>query len=500
MLSGFENKVADFIKAKCLLESADRILLAVSGGVDSTALLYAMYGLRAEGVLSCDFVCAHINHHLRGAQADTDEDFVIAQARSLNLPVTTSRLDVRGFAQKNKLSIETAARKLRFESLLDIAKANNCSRIATAHQKNDNAETVLDRLLRGTGFRGLGGIWPMRSFAGDIKFVRPLLCVTRAEIIEYLKERNLKWRTDKTNEDCTYRRNFIRHRLIPVLQKQCSGSVVEQLFDLSQSAQRFYSLVCGRAEKTWQGLADCSSDKVVLDLKMFSGQPKPVKVELVRRSLTTIGCGERDLTHKHYEGILQLSEQNVSGRKIELPDGFVVWREHGDLIFARPQMSESCPERSRGVRNLSSVLCLLSSVVPEVPGRTRFGTYLVEATIFEAEGTVRSQKSEVRNQKSEMRSLSSDVVEWFDLDKVSLPLVLRLRKAGDRFVPLGLASEKRVGKFLTAAKVPQEIRRKVLIVADSEKIIWVWPIRMSEQARITAETRKVLQLQITNSV
>jgi tRNA(Ile)-lysidine synthase len=258
----FEKKIADFIKANDLFCSKDRVLLAVSGGADSIALLYTIYALKNQKVLDIELFCAHINHQLRAAEADTDERFVVAQTTNLNLPIVTKRMDVRGFAYQNKLSIETAARKLRIESLLDIAKANNCNRIATGHQKNDNAETVLQRMSRGTGFRGLGGIWPIRIFDNKIKFVRPLLCVTRDEIIQYLHQQNLKWQTDHTNADCTYRRNYIRHRLLPALQKQSESCLVEQLFNLSQSAQRFYNLVCSRAEKTWLKLSKCANDKV----------------------------------------------------------------------------------------------------------------------------------------------------------------------------------------------------------------------------------------------
>jgi tRNA(Ile)-lysidine synthase len=125
MLSEFENKVSDFIKANRLLEHADCLLLAVSGGADSIALLYAMHSMKKAEMVSVDLVCAHINHRLRGADADSDEDYVITQARDLNIPITTRRLDVRGYARKNKLSIETAARQMRIESLIDIAKENN---------------------------------------------------------------------------------------------------------------------------------------------------------------------------------------------------------------------------------------------------------------------------------------------------------------------------------------------------------------------------------------
>jgi tRNA(Ile)-lysidine synthase len=399
-------------------------------------------------------------------------------------------LDVRGFAARNKLSIETAARKLRIASLLKIARANDCDGVATAHQKNDNAETVLQRLIRGTGFRGLGGIWPMRIFAeapqngkpvDEFKLVRPLLCVRRDEIIEYLQKRNLKWREDHTNADCTYRRNYIRHRLLPALQQDCTVSVVEQLSELARSARGFYSLVCSCADKVWPELADCAGQKIALDLKIFLTQSQPVRVELIRRSLTAIGSGERDLTQRHYEMILQLAEQNVSGRKTELPGAFVVGAEYGKLIFTRPQKSEIRSQKTE-VRNLSSV-------VLEVPGQTKFGRNLVKAAIFEAD----------EEEFEKFKAGKSNFIERFDFDKIKLPLVVRYRKPGDRFIPLGLRAEKKVGKFLTAAQVPQEVRQKLLIISDSEKIIWVWPIRISEQAKITGETRKILQLQITDT-
>jgi len=494
----FEKKVADFIKANELFGSAAKVLLAVSGGADSTALLHAMQTLKTDGVFDAELLCAHMNHQLRAAQADLDEDFVLAQAAELKLAVTTKRLDVRGFAGRNKLSIETAARKLRIESLFRVARANGCDGIATGHQKNDNAETVLQRLLRGTGFRGLGGIWPMRIFAqapqngnpvDEFKLVRPLLCVRRDEVIEYLQKRNLKWRQDHTNADCTYRRNYIRHRLLPALQQNCTVSVVEQLSQLAQAARRFYSLVCSSADRVWPELADCAGEKVALDLRIFLTQSQPVRVELIRRSLTTIGSGEGDLTQRHYEMILQLAERSVTGRKIELPGAFVVGADYGKLIFARPRKSEIRSQKIE-VRNLSSV-------VLEVPGRTRFDRYLIEATMLDAGCCGWGILPQYRKASIEKEESRNQFVERFDLGRVKLPLVVRFREAGDRFIPLGLRAEKKVGKFLTAAQVPQKVRQKLLIIADSEKIIWVWPIRMSEQAKVTGETRKILQLQIT---
>ncbi len=491
MLVEFEEKVAVFAKENGLFSSADRVLLAVSGGADSIALLYAMHKLRAEKVFDVELFCAHVHHQLRSDEADLDEEFVIAQAAQLKLPVTTRKVDVRDLARKNKLSIETAARKLRIQSLLDIAIVNKCNRIATGHQKNDNAETILHRLLRGTGFRGLAGIWPARVLDGTafcsnpqnanpddkIQFVRPLLDVTRDEIIDYLRDRNLKFRQDHTNADCTYRRNYIRHRQLPALQQDCTSSIVEELSQLAQSARRFHDLVGKHAEQAWSKLADTAGDNVILDLTAFFSEPEPVRIELIRRSLTTVGSGERDLTQQHYKRILKLAEQNITGGEIELPHGFTAWREYGNLIFAQHKPSFYSEKQVDQSVNL------------QVPGRARLGNYLIEATIFEAD-----QKDFER-----FRKQKDNLVEWFDFEKIQQPLIVRSRRTADKFWPLGLPGEKKVGKFLTAEKVPRQMRKKLLIVADSEKIIWVCPIRMSRQAAITRDTRKVLQLKITDT-
>ena len=485
MLSDFEKKVADFIKANGLFESADRIVLAVSGGADSTALLYLLHNLKKQKIIRADLVCAHINHQLRDPDADLDENFVIDMARKLNCRVTTNRLDVSGFAEKNKLSIETAARRLRIEALRKIAKAENCKCVVTAHHSNDNAETILHRIMRGTGFRGLAGIWPVQVFDDDIIFIRPLLSVTRNEIIEYLQERNLKWRTDHTNADCRYTRNFIRHRLLPALQQDCTVSLVEQLSQLAVSARKFYGLVCSYTEKVWQRPANCSDNEIFLNLNIFLAQPTPVKAEIVRRSLTAIGSGRRNITQQHFKKICLLAEKNVTGKRIELPNGFVVHREYGKLIF-------------RLEKSLSPDKLIGKSTRLEVPGQTVFGRYLIEATVLDSRRSMpdarEKTKSKIGNRESRIR-----FVERFDLDKIKLPLEVRFRKAGDRFWPLGLKAEKKLGKFLTAAKVPQQQRSKLLVVADTGKIIWLWPIRISEQTRITEKTKKILQLQITNT-
>ncbi len=514
MLSGFEKKVGNFIEANGLFGppprlasedagagAAQRVLLAVSGGADSTALLYTMQALKSEGIIGAELVCAHINHRLRGSAADEDEEFVVDQAAKLGLEIKVRRADVRAFARRNKLSIETAARELRIGSLVEIVKECNCNVIATAHQKDDNAETVVQRMLRGTGIRGLGGIRPMRVFGNGSRFARPMLCVGRREILEYLGRRGLKWREDHTNAECTYTRNYIRHRLLPALQAGCAGSIVEQLSELSQSARRYYDLVCSRADAVWSGSVHSIEGRIVLDLGMFRDEAEPVKVELVRRALATVGCGEREMTRKHYERILQLAKRNVGGGKVELPGGFEARREYGRL--ARRCLGGLVFEKvPAGREDMTD-----TAVELEIPGRTVFRQYVIEARVIEAgentekETATKTLRHEEGEGDSHLRRNDTGVTKFgerFDLDKVRPPVVVRFRRDGDRFAPLGLGAEKKVGKFLSDARISEDVRRKILVVADSEKVIWVWPVRMSEQAKVTGRTQKVLRLQIAD--
>ena len=391
----------------------------------------------------------------------------------------TRKIDVREYAKRVKLSIETAARNLRIESLLEIAKEQNCTHIATAHQKNDNAETIIQRLSRGTGFRGLCGIWPLKEFTGGIKFVRPLLCATREEIIQYLNGRNLKWCTDRTNKDFAYRRNFIRHRLLPALAADCRGDIVERLAVLAGACRGFYRLVSGRVDSIWPNVADADKQTVTLDMGGIAGQPAELVVELVRRALIHLGCGEQDVTERHYQNVLRLH----NGAKLQLPQNIEVHRQGGTIGFTHPRVYEcragfTCPELVEGTPPMQL----------KTPGKTVFAGVHIEAGIFDY------NSADFENFKAN----KSNTVEWFDFEKLKLPLEVRLRKRGDKFWPLGLKAEKKVGKFLTNAKVSSTLRRKLLVVNDSEKIIWLCPVRISEQTKIRRQTKTVLQLKITD--
>ncbi len=477
MKAEFEKKLAEFIKEKNLFGPSDKVLLAVSGGADSTALLHSLADLKKIGVLSAGLMCAHINHQLRGCDSDEDERFVAEEAEKLNIPLFIRKIDVRTFAKQNKLSIETAARRLRLDALINIAAENNCSIIATAHQADDNAETIIHRLLRGTGFRGLSGIRPIQNFPNNIIFVRPLLQFKRQQIIDYLSAKKLSWQLDKTNLDCVYTRNFIRHRLLPKLQKECSVDLVEQLSRLADSAAKMCSCVETTTEKIWHKLAERKNHESKIDLKIFSNQHPEVKIALLRKCLCLMGCGEGKLMEEHFEEILKIA-QSPGNKKITLPDGFVVEKEYSSLLFKR------CEKIAQGETGEEKKTEL------KIPGCCCFENFIAEASVFETSGESLETFIEDKDR----------FVERFDFEKIVPPVIVRKPAAGERFEPLGLNSTKKIARFLMDAKVPKELREKSLVVADREKIIWLWPIRIDRRAKITRQTRQILQLRIVNTI
>lgn len=477
MMDRLEETVAEFIRRHGLFAGAGRILLAVSGGADSIALLYILLALKAQGRIEADLVCAHINHQLRGPASDADEQFVVEQAGLLELPVVTRAVEVGAHARRHRLSLETAARQLRLASLADIARSRQCTWISTGHQKNDNAETVLQRLLRGTGFRGLAGIGPVRPF-DSLRLASPLLCTTRQEISQYLGRHDLRWREDETNLDLAYTRNYLRHRLLPFLQQGARGDLVEELSELAASGKKLSDRVEREAEQAWPKLAKPTADEIVIQASGLASLPELVAVELIRQAAASLTAGAGELAEPHYRAILELARKNLGGKRVSLPRGLIVRYERKHLMLSK--------DRERGADAMVRGTHLTPPTVLTVPGKTQFARQEIEARIL--------QRDEV-----DAATLTGDkdpFIEYFDLDRVKLPVMVRTRQPGDRFQPLGMAGEKKVGKFLTTAKVPCDLRERILVLADRERIIWVYPIRISEQAKITGRTHHVLQLTI----
>lgn len=473
----FENKIAGFIKDQQLFANCKKVLLAVSGGADSVALAFVMNRLKGAAPVGVDIAVGHVNHGLRGPMADEDEAFTAGMAEQLGLETFSRTVNVKSFARQKKLSIETAARQLRREALVDMAKEGNCDAVATAHHKDDNAETVIHRIMRGTGIRGLCGIWPRKEFADGMVFVRLLMCVSRAEVIDYCRANRLSWQHDHTNDELAYTRNRIRHLLLPDVAKECSDEPAEWLAALSAECRKLYKRFCRQADKAQKKVAiEETSAKVVFDIAAFAQQINPVQAELIQRALVRIGCGQRNLSEYHYKQIMSLAK-GTGGKEIQLPSGFGAKTEHGKIIF------------SPSAKTIRETGKPKEAIALEIGKPAEIGNWQIETTILEA------KDCNIENFKAEKDSC----VEWFDFDKLTPPIMVRKRTEGDRFQPMGKTNMVKIGKFITAGKIDYALREKLIVIEDAKRIIWLGPVRPGETGRITLGTKRILQIRLKSN-
>jgi tRNA(Ile)-lysidine synthase len=467
-MQDIEHKTADFIKQHNLLSAEGNVLLAVSGGADSVALLYILNKLIPNAIH-----IGHINHQLRGSDSLKDQEFVKTLAKKLNLPVTIESVDVKAYAKENKLSTETAARKLRLDALSRIADKNNCRYIATAHHKNDNTETVIHRILRGTGFKGLAGIRPMTTIDGKI-FIRPLLCLSRRQIEEYLKSQNILWQTDHTNIDCRFTRNRIRHKLLPYLEKS-TPNLAELVSSLSQHSAILTDNIETYARTAAQTcFISKDNTQTTLDLNKFLNQPQPVQVELIQTALAQLGCGLQKFTFEHYQKIIGFVKSSQSGKTLTMPGKIKITKGYDKFfITALSQKTDDVQKE----------------IVLSIPGKSLFADWQIETEIL----PIDSLDIEA------IKNNTNDFVQWFDFLQIKSPLTARFRRQGDRFNPFGLGKSKKIGKFLTSEKIDLNSRKKAFLICDSEKILWLVPIRRSSEAIIMDKNRLVLQIKIRKS-
>jgi tRNA(Ile)-lysidine synthase len=460
-----EKKTSDFLKQKNLLPGGEKILLAVSGGADSVALLYIFKKLYPNAIH-----IAHINHQLRGSDSLKDENYVKTLAKELNLPITVESVDVKTYAKENKLSIETAARSLRLDALCRIADKENCRFIATAHHKNDNAETVIHRMLRGTGFKGLAGIRPKTIINGKT-FIRPLLCLGRVELEDYLKNQNIRWQSDHTNLDCRFTRNRIRHKILPYLEKE-TPNPVELVFSLSQHCGTLAANIEQFAKAAARScILSGENSQVTFDLNKFLSQPQPIQVELIQIALSQLNCGLQKYTSEHYKKIIDFAQSSGPGKTLNVPEKIKVKKDSDKLFIITPSQKQDTAQKE---------------IVLPIPGKITFANWQIETEILSVD------KLNIENIKNKKDNL----IEWFDFERIKPPLIVRLRRAGDRFKPYGLDSSKRIGKFLASAKIDPDDRKKVFLLCDNEKVLWLVPIRRSSGAIVDIHSRKVLKIAV----
>jgi len=441
----FVKKVLKCIKRRHLVREGDRLLVALSGGADSVALLLVFHELR--DLLGLDLVAAHINHGLRGSDSDQDEQFSVAFCRNLEVPLQVKKFEA-GLLEETVGNLEAEARRLRYEFLHQKAAADRRA-ILTGHTMNDQSETVLMRLIRGSGPAGLGGIPPLRetvsleSSAAATVVVRPFLEATREEILEYLERREQKYREDRSNQDRGFDRNWIRHELVPLLEERLNPQLIQTL---SRSAGLFREMEEILKEQEEQVFRTCSmesSSEVSIEVEKLLGFPIFARRLAIRRAIGQVSGDLSNIDYDHIEAVLGLVD-GPSGHETHLPSGLRVEIEFGRLRFTASPASPPFEYRL------------------SVPG---------EIYIAELEKQVSVERSVEGGSRGPCIRWQGD------------GLVVRNRRPGDRYSTTGDASGRRLKKLFQEYRIPRSQRDRLVILEGGGKILWVEGLPFSAPTR-----------------
>ena len=429
------QNLLQYIRERKLICAGDRVAVAVSGGADSVALLRAMLELRGE--LGIILSVVHFNHGIRGTEADGDAEFVARLANEHRLQIHQSKGDVPLVARKRKLSIEAAARRLRYEWFRTVLAEGSVDKIATAHTRDDQAETVLLRTLRGAGSRGIGGIHPILSLEHGA-IIRPMLETSRAEVESYLKCIGQGWREDSTNAETIYTRNRVRHELLPLLERDYNPNLRQVLSEAAEVARD--------EEDYWKALIDSlAEDRIesregAVSVRLGGAGIDSIAVQrrLLRRAAETAGV---QLDFHHGEQVLALLKKPKDA-EIELPNGWRARRTSQEMI----ELQEVCAEPSGYEYEVS-----VPGEVVVAPVRT-----LVRLTI-------------VRGDPSRQLYNPASLVDGSKLDS---PLILRNWRPGDRIKPLHRGSEEKLKKLFQQGKVAAVFRPLWPVIVCGDRLVW----------------------------
>ena len=460
--SRFLQRTHRFILQHDMIRSGEAIVVGFSGGVDSLALLVALYELRHP--LDCQLHIAHLNHQLRG-DSTSDAELVKQYANLLKLPFTIKKIDIPALIKQRNQSIEALARKERYEFFETVSKKIGATKVALGHQRNDQAETVLMNLLRGAALTGLRGILPIR----DGKFIRPLLDFSRTEIEEFVAEQGLQPCEDSTNWDRNFLRNRIRLDLLPLLKRDYNRNIQNTLAQNAELLRAESDYLEDIARKALDAcLAEpATHDVVILNRLMFLRHHPALRRRILRLAIGQIQGDMKELAFNHSEFMLQLSEGKSPNRQLNLPNNLEFLRAYNQLIIQRPTSKIGEFEYTVAVpgdNNFPALNAVMVATIVEAPSRK--ASYVLDGK-FQA---------------------------VFDVDQIQMPLKIRSRRAGDRFQPFGMKGTKKVKDFFIDAKVPQRMRQSIPILVTGDEILWVVGHRTSEKCKVSNKTRRFLHL------
>ncbi len=473
-----EERVLTFIQTHQMILPSQTLLVGVSGGADSVCLLHLLASLREN--LGVQLHVAHLDHMLRGDESREDAEYVSSLSSQLGLPVTIGREDVRAYQQRCRLSLEEAAREVRYGFFAHLARSMRASGVAVAHTADDQAETILMHLLRGSGAQGLRGIRPLASWRSGqsdrLTVVRPLLEVSRKETEAYCGEHGLTPRQDSSNRLDSCLRNRVRHKLIPQLWSY-NPDIGAVLLHTSQAMAEIHSFMEDQVSQRWGEVVDEQEGTLILRLPELCRFHPALQRYLLRGVMRHLLGDLEDIGWKHIES-MRKALTLATGKQVSLPRGLTLTIGYGEAIVGASSSILTPP--------------ILEEMELKVPGHTELPEWAVEATLLhQAQQGAGSFEDAVASRPG--ASLVS--VAYFDAAAAGDKLVVRGRRPGDRFQPLGMSHPKKLQDFMVDVRIPRIQRGAVPLVCSPQHILWVVGWRIDERVKISENTRHVMRLE-----
>lgn len=457
--------------------------VAVSGGPDSMALLHGL--LSQVDDYSLRLVIVHMNHGLRSDESDREEAFVHDRGRALGIPVVSRKISVPDLCRKEKGSVEDICRRERYRFFEESVDTHKLDKIALGHNKNDQAETVIMKFLRGSGLDGLKGMLPVR----DSIYIRPLIEISRDAIERFLESKELTYATDSSNRETIYLRNRVRHDLIPALKETYNPRVVDSISKLSGILRMENDFI----EKAVEGVftlwnSDSARNEIEIDIKKFRTLHPALQFRIVKRLLKSVVYHIKEIGYVHVEAVIDLIYGSKPNGHVDLPDGVTVYREYDRLKVCKGANDFTCEQKSS-----SGSRKKISRQDDKQDVNDYYYKVLIPGEIYIDE-IARSMKFEyIRPEKV---AYDSGKIALMDKDAVKEPLSVRNFRPGDVIQPLGMKGTKKLKSIFIDEKVPKRERSSIPLLVDASSVIWIPEFRLHDRVKVTDTTSAIIRVEM----